>query len=414
MIPVWSNSTGLNSKPAILYLDFTTSTYSNNGNGYALASVPGYSFTRASTGYAEDLAGNLISFASGAPRSTNKGVLIEEARTNTIIRSQEFSSASWAYNGVSVVADQATAPDGTLTADKLTSTTGGNYAYPGNSTLINAAGGAAYTLSGFFKDIDATNVELVMAAATPTQTYAARFNLSTGTPTVTGSTGGGTATAIMTQLANGWWRCILMVSAVASSSYCEMQYRITSASKSVYVWGAQLEQGAFATSYIPTTSASATRAADNLTFTGALLPSNDWTVFANVVGMASGQTGKFPALYTFYDAGIVSAFQTYANSGGASLSATEYNGGAIFDTLYGVSVVSSGAVRSAISKTGTAVRGSAAGLSAVSMGTWSPYTISRMNVGQTNAANYLNGYLQRLAVFPSAYSNAQLQALTAA
>jgi len=377
-----------------------------------LSSLSGYSFTRASTGYAEDLAGNLISFASGAPRSTNKGVLIEEARTNTIIRSQEFSSASWAYNGVSVVADQATAPDGTLTADKLTSTTGGNYAYPGNSTLINAAGGAAYTLSGFFKDIDATNVELVMAAATPTQTYAARFNLSTGTPTVTGSTGGGTATAIMTQLANGWWRCILMVSAVASSSYCEMQYRITSASKSVYVWGAQLEQGAFATSYIPTTSASATRAADTLAFTGLVVP-NPLSMLVQCQ-RANAVSVDFGACASINDGSVANEVyatrhSTSAWRGYAIASSTSKE---IFaaSTSTGAGKV---ALRAQTGASAAAFNGLAANGSEITTST-AP-VCNRLSVGQRgNGSGYWNDYIQRIIVPSAAWTDAQLIALSGA
>src|ERR1044072_2556096 len=41
-------------------------------------------FTRALAAYAEDAGGVYTQFGSGAPRITNKGFLIEEARTNSI------------------------------------------------------------------------------------------------------------------------------------------------------------------------------------------------------------------------------------------------------------------------------------------------------------------------------------------
>lgn len=53
----------------------------------AVSNTPGWSFARASVGTAEDLAGNIIQFASGEVRRTNRGVLIEDARTNLFLNS---------------------------------------------------------------------------------------------------------------------------------------------------------------------------------------------------------------------------------------------------------------------------------------------------------------------------------------
>ena len=86
---------------------------------YALASVPGWTFSRASTGYALNNAGQLVAFASGAPRITDRGFLAEGARTNLCLQSQTFDNASWTATRAAVTANAATAPDGTLTAYKL-------------------------------------------------------------------------------------------------------------------------------------------------------------------------------------------------------------------------------------------------------------------------------------------------------
>ena len=65
----------------------------------ALANTPGWSFTRASAGYAQTSAGALVSFASGVPRITDKGILIEGARTNLFL-----NSATGATQNVTVAA----------------------------------------------------------------------------------------------------------------------------------------------------------------------------------------------------------------------------------------------------------------------------------------------------------------------
>lgn len=70
------------------YWDFTTNRALFAGADVgAVTSTPGWSFTRATVGTADDLAGNIIQFASGQLRRTDKGVLIEEAGTNLFLNS---------------------------------------------------------------------------------------------------------------------------------------------------------------------------------------------------------------------------------------------------------------------------------------------------------------------------------------
>ena len=69
---------------ASVALDFTRNLY-RSGTPVVKGSpslLSGWTFTRASTGYAETAAGALVAFASGEPRRTDKGLLVEEARTN--------------------------------------------------------------------------------------------------------------------------------------------------------------------------------------------------------------------------------------------------------------------------------------------------------------------------------------------
>lgn len=53
----------------------------------AVTSTPGWSFTRATVGTAETLAGAIVQFASGELRRTDRGVLIEGTRTNLFLNS---------------------------------------------------------------------------------------------------------------------------------------------------------------------------------------------------------------------------------------------------------------------------------------------------------------------------------------
>ena len=81
---------------------------------------------------------------------------------------------------------------------------------------------------------------------------------------------------------NGWYRCIITFTTVSTSGAVinPVIYLIDNANATraagmtgdgysgIFIWGAQLEQGSFPTSYIKTSGASATRSADNASITG--------------------------------------------------------------------------------------------------------------------------------------------------
>ncbi len=232
-----------------------------------LANTPGWSFTRASTGYAQTAAGVLVPFASGELRRTDKGVLIEGARTNLCLQSQTFDNASWEKTRSSVSADAAVAPDGTTTADKLVEDTTATATHQ-MSQNITVSLNATCASSVYAKAGERTWLRITEGNGV---TASAFFNLSAGTVgTVAGT---GTPSAIITALANGWYRCTLVFTASGTTPNSHFQLATGDNGNSytgdgasgLYIWGAQLEAAAFPSSYIPTTTASATRAADVLT-----------------------------------------------------------------------------------------------------------------------------------------------------
>jgi hypothetical protein len=209
----------------------------------ALANTPGWSFTRASTGYAQTSAGVLTAFASGELRRTDKGVLIEGARTNLCLQSQTFDNASWTKNRASVSADAIAAPDGTTTADKLVEDATAANSHRLFQNITTTA--IAMTGSVFAKAAERSRI-YIRTDRSDTTTPAVWYNLANGTV--------GTATTGMTgsiyALGNGWYRCVATIDAAlagTSSFLIGMATADNSANydgdgaSGLYLWGAQLE-----------------------------------------------------------------------------------------------------------------------------------------------------------------------------
>ncbi len=197
--------------------------------------------------------------------ATPLGFLPEEQRTNLLPYSTDFS-ANWSFGGATRTANAAIAPDGSNTGVLLTAL--GNNT-PNNLTVTATSATVAYTV--FVKRANAdtpTNfVRFGLYNATTAADLAyANVNYLTGAVTLSGPQSAN-AIAISQTFPNGWFRIgVVITTGVTLNDTCIAYLgavgATTTAGDSFYVWGAQLEAGSAATSYIPTTSASVTRLAD--------------------------------------------------------------------------------------------------------------------------------------------------------
>lgn len=246
--------------------------YLNDGNG-----KPGLaSLNRASNASYVNAIGRIATAAPGALRHDYNpvtggylGWLLEEQRTNLLLYSNDFGNAVWNKNSSIIETNVYDAVDGTNTADKLV---GGNGSGLHHVYQTCTFADTVYCFSLFAKAIEKSWVALEGTAGE--YSY---FNLATGQ---VGSVSN--ATARIHDYGNGWYRCSITFTAIAGSRTCRI-YVATADSTANYVgdgssgvllWGAQLEAGAFPTSFIPTASSTATRMADQFTIATSGFPYN--------------------------------------------------------------------------------------------------------------------------------------------
>ena len=238
---------------------------------------PLVTFTRASSGTFVGSDGLVKTAAVNEPRFDHNpttgeslGLLVEEQRTNLLLRSEEFGT-TWDASNFTVSADttETTAPNGTVTADKITgSSAASNIKRISQIVTLSAI---PYAFSVYAK---ASNQNfLQIRTFTDFGNIYANFDIATG---VVGTTLGVTSASVVA-VGSGWYRCQVVFTPAAATSSLSLNFitALTSSSPqnttlttSLYLWGAQLEAGAFPTSYIPTTSATVTRAADVASITG--------------------------------------------------------------------------------------------------------------------------------------------------
>lgn len=174
---------------------------------------------------------------------------------NLLTYSEQFDNAIWAKIALTMTANNTTAPDGTLTADRVleTATTAAHYIQRAPIRLRNES----YTYSLYCKAIGPRGV--LIRVTNPAGTYKwVAFNLTAGTIITTS----GTVTGTITAAANGFFRCSVTVTASEApcdllSSTCDLTGNITTVGNvtyGLYLWGAQLEFGTSVGTYIPTTT----------------------------------------------------------------------------------------------------------------------------------------------------------------
>lgn len=301
-------------------------------------------------------------------------LLLEPQRTNLALYSDQFNNGYWTPSGCIVTANFAISPDGTQNADKiLPNVTSGGFVEMQYTASVTS--GTTYTYSQYVKANGYNYIQFIGSSA-GFGTFYINYDIVNGVETAfSQGTTVGTITRSIQSVGNGWFRVSASVPAQATGSY-RIVLNIIPASNSirgvawtsdgvssVLYYGAQLEAGAYATSYIPTTSASATRVNDafsrgNLYTNGIITSSGGtWFIqlknnFAYTRDSASGielASVGFTQRIILYNIGGVNRLSIFLTTGGLVYTTTtddikvaiKWNGSTATVYVNGVKVVNS-------------------------------------------------------------------------
>ncbi len=211
-----------------------------------------FDFSRASSATVVNQSGLIETVGVGEPRidfkdNTKGALLLEPQRTNLINQSQTFIGGWSKLNGAVVSGEKVTSPDGTLNASQLVfnGTTGGRI----ERGITNLTQGADYTVSVYARVSSGTQV--------------VRF---------------GSVADFEYTLTTEWQR--LTSTQPENDTIAYPRFRCDDAA-TIEIYAFQLEQGSYATSYIPTSGSAVTRVGEvsKIVNSPILQATNQFTLF---------------------------------------------------------------------------------------------------------------------------------------
>lgn len=384
---------------------------------------------RASTATYLDSNGVLQTAASGVARSNAYdydsdgvlrpiGLLLEASATNQLLYSEQFDNAVWGKFNLGlgalpvVTANYGTAPDGQTTADRVVFALNGGTTIDDHSELRQSqttVAGSTYTQSVWLKTTDASTKVLQLS-----------FNgENPKLITVTGTWQRFSNTGVASDTIRGFHLALRGTTG-------------TSDSADLLVWGAQQGVGNYPTSYIATTSAQVTRAADTSTSAQATRVADDAKVdgvnFSNFYNQTQGTlvargisapilTAPFTqTMCVFTDETNNNRFDLSKGTSSTKIAATSIIGGvttaamiAEVDTQPTSVVVAAARIAKdnmAMSPSGAAVLSDTSTLLPV---------VTTLRVGSRSGSSAMwNGHVSRISYYPQPFTNEELQAATSA
>jgi len=406
--------------------DFAGEKTLNNGTG------PAITFTRASIGTFFDANGTLQTASSDTPRfdhdpadGASRGLLIEESRINSIRNSQAGGASAgvmptnWTLtanaNGVTSEVIGVGTENGLAFVDIKVSGTptanGGVYPTPESANHIAATSGQTWTFSGHYKLVGGSLSNAV------TRIYSSERGSGGASLAGTSQAITPTSASLASQRASVT-RVFNNGSTNFALGFYEIAYTNGNAiDLTLRIAAPQLEQGAFATSYIPTTTAAVTRSADSAVVTPISLFYNqaEGTLFAEASRTHVAKAVEFAIFNNEDDAPVANFIALQSGVASPEVQRFQVSGAAVLNYANGAANT---VYRMAGAYAANDFIGAQNGTLTSADTSGTVPTVNRLSIGMgsTTAVASYNGaqsHIRRIAYWPKRLSNALLQSLTA-
>lgn len=360
-------------------------------------------------------------------------LLLEPTRTNLQVRSEELENAAWSKSNITVTDNDIISPDGGLNGSKLAENTSGTNAYFIDD-LYGASGGT-YTFSCFLKKGTLKYAGIRALTNNFGNRHFVLLDLEDGSVASTNTLGSGVTWEYNVEnYGNGWYRLsvtgshtssnvgiLISGSNVSNPSYggAIPSYN-ANGSGDFYAWGAQVEEGSYPTSYIPTSGTAVTRSVDTCgTSDNNLINNAEGVLFVDFEFSEQGTTSLYQIPIGLFNSG---------GGGTQRITIDNYSGKlriyvvspsgtiTVWDTSKSISnVIANQRYRVAIRyKNGDCASYVNGELYKADSGSVSGFDLVKMVFGYANFGNTLmhRGKIYQAMYFNTALTNAELQTLT--
>ena len=309
-----------------------------------------FDFARSSTATRVNSNGLIESVASGQARlnyeiegglvNTKPSLLLEPQSTNLVTYSEDYTQSVWAKENITVTSNAVISPDGTQNASILTDTsTNGQHRI--TTLALFSADGNNRVFSVFVKKGTSRYCAINHVAGFTSSVNTVIFDFDTASYVATGRSDYIDEVFTPKHYGNGWYKISfrsdlntaaynrLSIGLSNGTSYTDTNYAGTGAT--VFVWGGQVEQQSYCTSYIPTNGSTQTRSGEtcNGAGTSSILPSEEGILYVEAKALVDGLSAREISLSSGSSSNAirlryssdVSRFQAFMRSGGGTIQA---------------------------------------------------------------------------------------------
>tara|TARA_R100000541_G_scaffold25957_1_gene35525 strand:- start:2636 stop:5311 length:2676 start_codon:yes stop_codon:yes gene_type:complete len=356
------------------YTEYITSSSSVNGN-FSLAAVVSFTGSIDNVSVKEYLGQEVV------PDSGCGSWLWENQSTNLITQSETFNDATWNANTDVIIDKGYLAPDGTNNATKVTA----DGASP--KVALFSSGTAPYAKSIYARTVSGTGT----------------IYLGEGFPS---------GIAVLSNITEQWQRFEITTTL---NNFYGADFRGASTLTEVIIWGAQLEEQSYATSYIPTSGTSVTRNQDVCTNGGSVstINSTEGVLYAEIAALADDETNRVISLSDGTGSNVLKLFYKTASN---SMQVQGFVGGSLqinrTRVLSDITQLTKIALRYKTNDFAWYINGVKV-TTDTSTNTWTANTLNKLSFDDGNNALRFFGKTKALAVWKEALSDEELTLLTA-